>query len=134
MEENKKVEVGFVDVQAKYIPTVKIIVHNLIEIPLENIVAFSVPVAYWCKGYILIMNALPFTADSVSKAFMEGELHISDLFYIKAEYKPELEIGYVKIKVIDVSTSVIHQQLVGLINNVITAMRDKNDEDKRIGK
>jgi len=131
MEENKKIEVGFVDVQAKYAPTVKIIVHNLIEIPLDNLVAFSIPVAYWCKGYILIMNALPFTADSVSKVFMEGELHISDLFYIKTEYKPELEIGYAKIKVIDMSNSVIHQQLVGLINTInTTAMINKKKGDK----
>ncbi len=124
MEENKKVEVEYVDVQAKYMPTVKIIVHNLIEISLDNIVDFSISVAYWCKGYILIMNALPFTADSVSKAFMEGELHISDLFYVRTEYKPELEIGYAKIKVIDMSNSFIHQQLVGLINKM---KGDKND-------
>ncbi len=129
MEENKKVEVEYVDAHAKYMPTVKIIVHNLIEIPLENIVAFSVPVVYWCKGYILIMNALPFQSDSVAKAFMEGELHISDLFYIKTEYKPELEIGYAKIKVVDMSNSFIHQQLVDLINNFTMLNKKKGDKN-----
>ncbi|MGC8588897.1 MAG: hypothetical protein ACP5LI_07740 [Hydrogenobaculum sp.] len=126
--QNNNAEIRTVEARALFMPTLKVVIHNMIEIKKEDIVSLSIPVLYWCKGYVLIMNALPFTTSSVAQAFMNGELHISDLFYVKMDYTPELEIGYAKIKVIDVSSSVVHTQIVGLIKKLEEVKTSQQNE------
>jgi hypothetical protein len=110
-------------VKISYAPTEELVVHDLIEIPLDDMLRGRVTPAgimplYWCNGILFTSSSLPLTED-VTKEYLRGRIHWLEVQYARMpEYKPVLSLhddeykSTINVRVINTDVSNMHQAFV----------------------
>lgn len=109
-------------VKITFAPTEEIVVHDVIELPLDDMLRGRVTPAgimplYWCNGILFNFSSMPMT-EEVVRDYVRGKLHWIEVQFTKfPQYRPILSLNddeykqQVNVRVIDTSVSPVHQEL-----------------------
>ncbi|MEM3791425.1 MAG: hypothetical protein QXL16_01715 [Candidatus Micrarchaeaceae archaeon] len=115
-----------VDIQ--YRPIKELIVHEVIELSLEDLLRSRITPAgnmplYWCNKILFSFTTLPLV-DDVLKDYLNGKLHWAEVLYCKMEeYKEEISLndeaykGEQRFRVINTNVSEVHREFTKWLAN-----------------
>ncbi len=112
-------------VKISYAPIQELVVHEVIETPMDDLLrerimpAGTMPL-YWCDGVLFSFTSVPMSRKTIED-YLAGRIHWMEVHYCSMEgYKPVLELSdehyssqsTMKIMVIDTSKSSLHGEFI----------------------
>ncbi len=116
-------------VSINYSPVQELIVHDIIEVPTEDLLRERITPAgnmplYWCAGVLFAFSSLPMT-DDIVKDYLRGRVHWLEVHFTHLpKYEPIMVLNdasyssAINIRIIDTSKSALHSEFISWLSNV----------------